>query len=375
MKRLSLAFVLVALVLAVSCTTVESVDNGSAQIQTSTQIIEISKYGNVYLSMPVSSFLESYDIGDIVTVTFDTGRVDAPVVTSYTDVDSGQPLVKVDGDFVEVALSYSDLASSLSLETGMSVSVTLKEKAGYSGEYEVRHLVKKESRREYDSDEAYANFRALSGGGLKENFIYRSANPAGDDGRAIYADYLAEVAGIGTVVNLADSQESLLSTMDSASYYAELYENGDVILLDMGLDYMDDAFATSLATGLRFIIERGRGPVLIHCNEGKDRAGLVSALIEALCGSSLDEIVTDYMQSYYNYYDVPSSGEQHDAIAGIIIDFFTDINGGVWTEDQLDDIARSYLTERAGLEEAEVDSLVTLCTQASSTDGQVSLLQ
>ena len=45
-------------------------------------------------------------------------------------------------------------------------------------------------------------------------------------------------------------------------------------------------------------------PYLIHCNEGKDRAGFVAALLEALGGAEAEEIVEDYMLSYENYYHV-----------------------------------------------------------------------
>jgi len=51
----------------------------------------------------------------------------------------------------------------------------------------------------------------------------------------------------------------------------------------------------------RFIIAND-GPYLIHCTEGKDRAGFVSAVLEALMGADLQEIVADYMKSYENYY-------------------------------------------------------------------------
>jgi protein-tyrosine phosphatase len=44
-----------------------------------------------------------------------------------------------------------------------------------------------------------------------------------------------------------------------------------------------------------------RGPVLVHCAFGKDRAGLVTALIQAAIGVQRDDIVADYVRS-----DAPS---------------------------------------------------------------------
>jgi protein-tyrosine phosphatase len=44
-----------------------------------------------------------------------------------------------------------------------------------------------------------------------------------------------------------------------------------------------------------------RGPVLVHCAFGKDRAGLVTALIQAAIGVQREDIVADYVRS-----DAPS---------------------------------------------------------------------
>jgi protein-tyrosine phosphatase len=48
---------------------------------------------------------------------------------------------------------------------------------------------------------------------------------------------------------------------------------------------------------LRTIASAPQGGVLIHCNAGKDRAGLVSALLLSLAGVADSEIVADYAQS------------------------------------------------------------------------------
>ena len=54
----------------------------------------------------------------------------------------------------------------------------------------------------------------------------------------------------------------------------------------------------------------------MHCTEGKDRAGFVSALLECYMGATYDEVVADYMVTYYNYYGVTKEAEpaKYDAI-------------------------------------------------------------
>ena len=54
---------------------------------------------------------------------------------------------------------------------------------------------------------------------------------------------------------------------------------------------------------------------MIHCNEGKDRAGFSLALIEALMGADIEEIVTDYMLSFVNYYHIVPSSQQYQVVA------------------------------------------------------------
>lgn len=49
----------------------------------------------------------------------------------------------------------------------------------------------------------------------------------------------------------------------------------------MGVDFAAEEFNAKLKTGLVYLIDN-EGPYLIHCNEGKDRAGFVAALLEAL---------------------------------------------------------------------------------------------
>ena len=60
--------------------------------------------------MKCADFLDAFDNGDIVRVSVSGYEITAPVVTSYSDVDNGSPLVKTDGEYVEVALSYADFA-------------------------------------------------------------------------------------------------------------------------------------------------------------------------------------------------------------------------------------------------------------------------
>jgi len=63
-------------------------------------------------------------------------------------------------------------------------------------------------------------------------------------------------------------------------------------------DGMLDAAAPQLASAIDLVASRiGDGPVLVHCSMGKDRAGLVSALVQAAIGVTRSGIVADYARS------------------------------------------------------------------------------
>ena len=91
---------------------------------------------------------------------------------------------------------------------------------------------------------------------------------------------------------------------DTYEDYAQTYYSGlDIIPLDLVVDFSSDSFREGLAKGFRFMISHD-APYLIHCTMGKDRAGFTSAVLECLMGASAEEVVADYMVSYYNYYGI-----------------------------------------------------------------------
>jgi protein tyrosine/serine phosphatase len=183
----------------------------------------------------------------------------------------------------------------------------------------MRQLTRTNVREDYESDEVFANFRLIKTTGITPGLLYRSSSPVNNElGRAAYADKLAQAAGVKTIINFADSDEEVAGYMAAedynSPYYKSLYDSGKVINLNMGVDIAGADFGEKLAQGLRFLINN-EGPYLIHCTEGKDRAGFASALLECLMGASLDEVVADYMTTYENYYKIEKGSEQYNKIA------------------------------------------------------------
>lgn len=285
-------------------------------------VAEVQKYGNLTMDIkPAALYAAGYKLGDILKVTVGANTLEIPFCTSYSDVDTGSLVVRDDqkNSLLVVAINMGNFATTYNSKVGDKISFSLSQKEGYLSEYLLRQLKRTDVRSDYTTDSIFANFRSITTTGIKPAVLYRSSSPVNNElGRAAYSDALAEAVGVKAVLNLADSEEEIKGYMAAAGfasdYYKSLYEAGKVKPLDMDVDIAGEDFGKKLADGLRFL-GKNDGPYLIHCTEGKDRAGFVSAVLECLMGAKLDEAVADYMTTYENYYKVEEGSEQCTSIA------------------------------------------------------------
>lgn len=344
---------------------------------------ELSKYGNVYLSISTELFLSyGYAYGDVVKVSFGETTLELPLVSNYSDVDLKSPaLVAMSGANLQLAINMANFATTYGLAVGDVVAIELSVAGGYYDAYIQHQLTRTNNREDYPAltDAEFANFRAVKAGTVIPGALYRSSSPVNNAiGRAAYADDAAELAKISTVINLADDTAAIDGYIAAegfdSPYYQTLYAAGQVVALNMAVDFSDTAFRTKLAEGLRFMIANP-GPYLIHCNEGKDRAGFVAAILECLAGATLDEVVDDYMVSYYNYYGVTAADtEKYQAIANSNIkktleSAFAVADVGAADVD-LQALAVSYVSG-LGLSEAEIRQLLACYTVSGSSVGEL----
>ena len=78
--------------------------------------------------------------------------------------------------------------------------------------------------------------------------------------------------------------------------------------IDLTGNFYSEEFTVSIVEGLTFL-SKNEPPYCIHCTEGKDRTGFTAMLLEGLMGATLDEIINDYMLSFYNYYGIDKERE------------------------------------------------------------------
>ena len=340
------------------------------------RVDELIYGGNLSLNIRGRAlFNKGFAIGDIVTVRVGDIELDMPICANYNDVDVMDNLVRIPSGNpdreVIVAVNMSAFALKYAGAVGDIVFFTMKEKGGYLDVIETRpaETGRTNDRDDYDSDQEFANFREITLGDIAPGVLYRSSSPVDPGlGRAAFVDKFCLEAGIMTVLNMANSEAAIEAFFEAdgfdSPYYKQLYDDGGVIALDMGVDFFYSAENRGkLKDGIEFMLEN-EGPYLIHCTEGKDRAGFASALLEALMGATIAEIKDDYMQTYVNYFHFEKGSDDYEKFAEFAIlpmmCLMAEVDKGTdLSEVDLVEAANAYLLG-IGLEQSQIDDLITI---------------
>lgn len=136
--------------------------------------------------------------------------------------------------------------------------------------------------------------------------------------RFIRSDLLYEVSGqdidilltnkINTVIDLRDDEEIVkkpcaLKNVDGFKYFHyKIYGDGRIpkSTEDVPVSYMEMVNGRTLMLPIMKILSTAKDGVLYHCTAGKDRTGVISALLLSLAGVDKNDILADYQisQSY-----------------------------------------------------------------------------
>lgn len=268
---------------------------------------------------------------------------------------------------IAICINYGDLAGETGIAVGDSVEISMAVKYGMRTFQELCALRYSNDRKDYPDDLTFANFREVTLGEIGKGKLYRSASPINNkNGRAAYADELIKAVNISTVVNLADSEEDIEEYLQAddfnSGYYRDLYNKGKVTALDMTANFFSDSFAKTVADGLRFIIANDP-PYCVHCTEGKDRSGFTVMIIASIMGAELDDIIDDYMLSFYNYYgiDKKTQPERYKVVSdNNLIAMLCHVTGADSQEELKDTDLQSAVTDyllRAGMTGDEIKAL------------------
>lgn len=340
----------------------------------------INRFGNIYTDVAKQAFYDAgFELGDILTIRLMDQEVDAPLVTSYSDITSLSTgiFALYDCDVITLAINMGDFASyygiaekitdgdqvtwKLKSDKGEPVEIefSLKEKGGYLDEYIIMQLEFSNERSDYPllSDEEFANFRNITTTGMGKNVLYRSSSTVDDlYKRAGYADKAAENHHVAYILNLTDD-EAVLNTRPG--YEETYFSSVNHLAKNINLDVKSEENRKDTAEFMR-IIANNKGPYLVQCLQGKDRTGYFCGILESLMGASYDEVVDDYMVTYYNWFGVTKLDESYQIIAdnNIINTLHTVFETDDLKNADLQDEAYKYLLS-IGLSEKEIEDIKT----------------
>ncbi|MCR5356855.1 MAG: tyrosine-protein phosphatase [Lachnospiraceae bacterium] len=358
------------MLLSVGCTS--SFMQGTQAVTVSgRRVIHEEEFGGIYIDLTIDEFMSlGFDYGDSVSINFSNGfkLTDIPYYNGYYEKPGEMLLVGYSGyPYIEAAVQGGDpLWDIADMHDGDTADITLVKKGEYLKVQEARDLSYSDERNDYLSDEIFANFRSVKTSNIGSDTLYRSASPCDNKrNRAGYVDRLAKGAGIGFILDLADSDALIQAYMEKddfdSGYFKFLYEKGDVAPIAMDMAFGSEATRKKLVEGLNAMAEHD-GPYLIHCTEGKDRTGFVCMLLEALCGASYDELLNDYLITYDNYYGITkdSDPDKYDIIVSDIFEqrlaMIADDDGIDLKTADLGAYAEKYL-ESGGMTKDEITAL------------------
>lgn len=367
---------LLALLLLCGCLPVFAEE---APLSVTFDALEDPEFGSIHIGCSLDEFTAAgFRPGDSCDVELSTGfrLEDVPVFTGYY-TRTGEPLIALYPGYEHPALAFSsagDMWNRSGASAGDTVTVTLREAGKYLSAEESLGAVYSNDRSTYDSDPEFSNFREMSGGKLRAGMFYRGASPVDDrNSRAAITDSLIREAGIGFVLDLADSDEKASAyPLFAGSRFEELFNEGRTACLGLTAAYRAPGYAAGLAEGFRAMMKQDQ-PVYIHCTEGKDRTGFVCMLLEALAGATCEELEQDYMITYDNYYGINKTDTPDKYAANVTVRFLdmaewlagvpegTDLSGRTFEDD-----ARNYL-KNAGMTDSEIDSLTLYLTGVRRT--------
>lgn len=312
-----------------------------------------------------------YKVGDYTHISWDDKYLGAIITTEYIGLYTFEYFINIaDDGTVSIACQFAEG----SLEVGDVVKIS------YYCDSQRHDILPNYckgvcERRDWMTDEDYANLRCVATTGMKEGILYRSYGEfvMTTDVRAGCADVLLEKYGIERLLCLSTDLEAIREGLESGQYVAEngkrYVDEGMVFAKDLGVHFME---SDDYRDVFEYIADND-GPYLVFCSLGKDRTGFVCTMLEALMGASYEEMFRDYAESYIDLYDMKEGTEEYDQLywmfdpilAGIhdrrimeYVDYIDisliDVSGYDYQKD-----AENFLIDELGMSLEKVEKLKT----------------
>ncbi|MFE1594888.1 tyrosine-protein phosphatase [Nocardia sp. NPDC058705] len=168
--------------------------------------------------------------------------------------------------------------------------------------------------------------RTLDGRQVRRLRVLRSDLLTGLDAGDV--SFLLGECGLRTIVDLRAPGETVTdgtgSVVEAVATYRNLHVYGasrvrldltevapDGSMFDRYCEYLEHS-SENIAAVLRLLATPGQMPALIHCAAGKDRTGVVIALLLAVAGVRADDIIADYAATTPNLAALRARGPRPD---------------------------------------------------------------
>ena len=162
-------------------------------------------------------------------------------------------------------------------------------------------------------------FRTVSGKMTKNNVYWRSdvpSQPAAGDIEKLLSAHITTIIDMRTQWEVEKNPDMLSETAGFEYLHFPITEGSGVPenFEAVPRSYMDIALAENMPDVMKTLAEAKDG-VLCHCTAGKDRAGVVSAIILMTCGAYREDIVRNYVVSReYNHKRLAAFLEAHPEV-------------------------------------------------------------
>ena len=339
------------------------------------KISSYNEFGAAMLDFTEADMTKAgFTLGDVISITVDGKEIVMPYYDGYY-TRNGEYLCVAYPTYPSICFTANNvgLPKELTGLEGYDVVVKMKEKGGRLDVQTALSMKYTNDRNDYPtySDADFANARAASGGNIASGVLHRSSSPFSNDiNRANYVSEYLESEKVKTVLNLADTEEKML-TYDMPPYSRSLWEGGNVILCPLKADPTADDYNNRLIEALKELPSRP-APYVVHCMEGKDRTGYVCALLEGLCGATYEEIVADYLITYNNYYHITPAKDSDlcNTLVSLRLNTCLMYYAGVNDESQLPNIDyakafSNYLLSH-GMSQQQINALIQALTIANT---------
>lgn len=320
-KLLAIAFSL----LACSCSS-----KGNQQVKCASFVGEIDVLGDAILDVVPEDFEKcGFKVGDSIDIKFASSGAYIKDIPYYDDFYGSRwaTMIVKNNDGLKVGGQYYNFAETYNIQNNEKVTIYLNKEGKYLDQLEIYRLSISYDRKDYESDEAYANFREITLGKIAPKTLYRSATPCNPKyKRGDYVCNFIDNNGISTVLNLADTETKFKSYENKNEIIENLYDDGGIIFAGTDVNFYSENFRDKLVSALKLTLEKD-GPMLVHCSLGRDRTGFVMALLELFAGAKYQDVRKDYMLSFQNINFLnPSDSEKYDTYAKELDNVFCYLN-------------------------------------------------